>query len=159
MNIFILDDDMQKNAEYHADKHVVKMILEQTQILCTIVNQYGGETPYRSTHINHPCTKWAGASWHNFIYLRDFTIILCKEYTYRYGKEHKCELITKRLAHPTFGKGKFHLTDFAVIVPDQYKVYNYKKDLDPVLSYRNYYRNEKKHFATWKNRNTPYWFY
>jgi len=35
MNIFILDEDIDKCAEYHVDKHVVKMILESAQLLCT----------------------------------------------------------------------------------------------------------------------------
>ena len=35
MNIFYLDHDVQKCAEMHCDKHVVKMILEYAQLLCT----------------------------------------------------------------------------------------------------------------------------
>jgi len=33
MNIFYLDSNPQKCAEYHCDKHVVKMILESAQLL------------------------------------------------------------------------------------------------------------------------------
>ena len=35
MNLFYLDEDLDKCAEYHVDKHVNKMILEAAQILCT----------------------------------------------------------------------------------------------------------------------------
>ena len=35
MNIFYLDEDVQKCAEYHVDRHVVKMILEYAQLLST----------------------------------------------------------------------------------------------------------------------------
>ena len=35
MNIFILDEDPKRAAEYHCDKHVCKMILESGQMLCT----------------------------------------------------------------------------------------------------------------------------
>lgn len=35
MNIFVLDKNPQVAARYHADKHVVKMILESTQMLAT----------------------------------------------------------------------------------------------------------------------------
>ena len=35
MNIFYLDKDPKKAAEYSCDKHVVKMILESAQMLCT----------------------------------------------------------------------------------------------------------------------------
>ena len=35
MNIFYLDKDPVKAAKYSCDKHVVKMILESAQMLCT----------------------------------------------------------------------------------------------------------------------------
>ncbi|MEK9894850.1 MAG: hypothetical protein VW518_00305, partial [Burkholderiaceae bacterium] len=37
MNIFVLDKDLDKCAEYHVDKHIVKMPLEVAQILCTAI--------------------------------------------------------------------------------------------------------------------------
>ena len=37
MNLFYLDEDLDKCAEYHVDKHIVKMPLEVAQILCTAV--------------------------------------------------------------------------------------------------------------------------
>ena len=35
MNIFMLDRDPRVAANMHCDKHVVKMILETAQLLCT----------------------------------------------------------------------------------------------------------------------------
>ena len=35
MNIFVLDKTPEMSAKYHCDKHVVKMILESGQMLCT----------------------------------------------------------------------------------------------------------------------------
>lgn len=35
MNIFVLDEDPVKAAEYHCNKHVCKMIIESAQMLCT----------------------------------------------------------------------------------------------------------------------------
>ena len=35
MNLFILDNDLDKCAEYHIDKHVGKMQLEAAQLLST----------------------------------------------------------------------------------------------------------------------------
>ena len=35
MNIFVLDDDPKVCAMSHCDKHVVKMILETAQMICT----------------------------------------------------------------------------------------------------------------------------
>ena len=37
MNLFYLDDDFEKCAEYHVDKHIVKMPLEVAQLLCTAI--------------------------------------------------------------------------------------------------------------------------
>ena len=37
MNLFYLDEDMDKCAEYHVDKHIVKMPLEAAQLLCTAI--------------------------------------------------------------------------------------------------------------------------
>ena len=36
MNLFYLDEDLDKCAEYHVDNHVNKMILEAAQLLCTV---------------------------------------------------------------------------------------------------------------------------
>jgi len=66
MNIFVLDTDTKTCAQYHCDKHVVKMILESIQILPTALNKKGFVTPFKSTHHNHPCVLWAESSYDNF---------------------------------------------------------------------------------------------
>lgn len=56
MNLFWLDNDPVKLAQYHCDKHVVKMVLETAQILCA--NQWivaDRIAPYRKTHREKPC--------------------------------------------------------------------------------------------------------
>ena len=47
MNLFYLDEDLDKCAEYHVDKHIVKMPLEAAQILCTTIwiDKYRGFVP------------------------------------------------------------------------------------------------------------------
>ena len=84
MNIFVLDTDIEICSQYHADQHVVKMILESAQMLCTVLNKNGIRAPYRSTHSNHPCTLWAGASLENWRWLRDLALALNQEYRYRF---------------------------------------------------------------------------
>lgn len=69
MNIFVLDEDIEKCARYHCDQHVIKMILESAQMLCTALNKKGHSTPYRSTHSNHPCVLWVEQSHDNFCWL------------------------------------------------------------------------------------------
>ena len=55
MNLFILHEDPAVSATYHCDKHVIKMILESAQLLCSTLNMLGYDTPYKTTHKNHPC--------------------------------------------------------------------------------------------------------
>lgn len=153
MNIFVLDYDPKICAKYHCDRHVVKMILESTQLLSTAINhRLKEEIPglYKSTHINHPCSKWVRKSNQNFKWLLDLALYLCDEYKDRYNKEHACikQLIICGLSSRIFGdKG---LTPFALCMPDEYKTN------DIVESYRKYYIGEKR-FAKWKTGNIPYW--
>src|SRR5574343_675238 len=138
MNIFVLDTDVIKCAQYHVDKHCVKMILETTQLLnnAAIVHNPNYVPVYKQTHKNHPASLWTSQSQQNFDWLVDLGFALCNEYTYRYHREHKCQSIIKtfkysnsRLRMPNKG-----ITPFALCMPDQYKA------SDPVQSYRNYYR-------------------
>ena len=115
MNIFILDENIEKCAQYHCDKHIIKMILESAQLLCTAhwINKYAGyiprkitseewekvrvqktndprDFPYLPTMYNHPCSIWVRESLDNYEWLYKLADELNKEYGYRYGgKSHK----------------------------------------------------------------------
>ena len=163
MNIFLLDFDTKKCAEYHCDKHVVKMILETAQLLCGVHHMtpqvpYNHRTttvevPYKLSHKNHPCAIWARESLSNYLYLCDLGLELCKEYTYRYGKRHKSQDIIEwcLVNKPTIIDIGFTTPPKAM--PDEFKVE------DVIQSYRNYYIGAKKDFAKWKNREVPEWFF
>lgn len=152
MNIFFLDFDVKKCAQYHVDKHVVKMILEETQILCGVHWLTGNEAPYRLTHKNHPCSIWARESLSNYLYLCEHSLELCREYTFRYGKRHKTQDVLEWCILNKPNIRDIGFTTPPMAMPDQYKT-------DCVVeSYRKYYINEKKTFANWKNRPVPEWF-
>ena len=51
MNIFYLDRDPNIAAQQHCDKHVVKMILESAQLLCTAHRVLDG-TPYLGSSVS-----------------------------------------------------------------------------------------------------------
>lgn len=182
MNIFFLDTDIKKSAQYHCDKHVVKMILEQNQILCSVIYRNSGilskkdylnnlpelETKYESFprrkddgsvslygigFIHHGCTTWTSKSKANFDWVIEHNLALCDEYNYRYGKHHSGKKITEWVKSLNFDK--FDSTEFTfpyLAMPDEVKIEN-----DYVASYRNYYINNKKGFATWKIREIPDW--
>jgi hypothetical protein len=176
MNIFYLDRNPTKAAEYHVDKHCVKMILETCQLLSTahrvldgdqvmgktatgrnikrwVLSDERNETLYTATHVNHPSAVWCRQSKQNYDWLALLLTNLCSEYTYRYGKVHKCEeigLVARLLsvAPKNIPDGPF--TDPTPAMPDQYKVKG-----DGVQSYRNYYNGEKQRMFSWKKRQVP----
>lgn len=152
MNIFVLDKNIEKCAEYHCDKHVVKMILESVQILCTVLNKKGITTPYKSTHLNHPCVLWIERSFGNFSWLKDLTVALNNEYRFRFEKEsdHKSISVLHEISNYHFENSG--LTEFAQAMPEKYKVPG-----DPVKAYRQFYLGEKMAFAKWTKRSIPYW--
>jgi hypothetical protein len=153
MNIFILDNNPKKCAEYHVDKHCVKMILETAQLLCGVHWVLESEAPYKLSHKNHPCAIWARECIENYIWLCDLGLELCDEYTYRYGKRHKSQdIIEWCLMNQPNLRDNGDLTPFALAMPDECKVG------DAVESYRRYYVAEKSGFAVWKNREVPEWF-
>lgn len=152
MNIFVLDRDPSIAAMFHNNRHIVKMPLESTQMLCTVLNNSGISTPYKSAHAKHPCTIWAGASRENFEWLCDLGLYLCEEYSFRYKKTHKCaSVIEFCLSNKNVVINK-PMTPFALAMPDEYK------DVDAVKAYRNYYVFAKSHLAEWKLRERPDWY-
>ncbi|MFK7793975.1 MAG: pyrimidine dimer DNA glycosylase/endonuclease V [Gammaproteobacteria bacterium] len=152
MNIFILDKNIKRCAQYHCDQHVVKMILESVQLMCTTLNKKGFITPYKSTHINHPCVIWLEESYDNFIWLGKLTKALNLEYKYRYQKDtnHKSIDVLKKIEHHQYDS--YGLTPFAQAMPDKYKV-----TADAVSAYRMFYIKDKMRFAKWTRRQPPKW--
>jgi hypothetical protein len=153
MNIFVLDEDVEQCARDHCDQHVGKMILESAQLLCTALNEKGFETPYRSTHVRHPCTLWVGESFDNFQWLVRLSKALNEEYRWRYDKvkDHASIAVVvtiENLRFPSRGP-----TPFAQAMPEEYKDAN-----DTVAAYRGFYCAEKSSFATWSKRQPPSWF-
>ena len=153
MNIFILDRNPEKCARYHCDKHVVKMVLESAQILCSVLHMRGEDAPYRPTHISHPCVKWANASFSNFSWLVELAIQLNEEYKFRYEKRvnHKSIEVVNLCAEYRFED--IGLTPFMQCMPDRYRFQN-----NPVRAYRAYYKGDKRSFAAWKRRGAPSWY-
>lgn len=151
MNIFILDKDPVKSVQFHTNKHTIKMIIEYTQILCTVLHhtQQAPHFAYKPTHQTHPCVKWASKSLDNWLWLKEYTLILGEEYTYRYNKQHKSILIAQQLPEPTLPK--IGLTPFAKCVPEEYK------ELDVVKAYREYFKHYKNHIKHYTRRPIPYW--
>lgn len=108
MNIFFLAASAAKAAELHCDKHVVKMILETTQILHTVLSMLDimlphsddeGDpiTTYKPTHHHHESVLWVLGGRSHFDWLLDLGLFLCKRYTQIYGKKHACERLLQHI--------------------------------------------------------------
>lgn len=158
MNIFTLDEDIQKAAEYHVDKHIVKMPLEMSQLLCTAHRVINPDGPYQNilykkTHVNHPCSIWVRENSANYEWAFQMFAALATEYTHRYGKQHLSWLkLSGILFNAPMGINESKsMTPFAQAMPDQYR------SSDAVHSYRQYYLGEKHHLFSWKNRDVPSW--
>lgn len=102
MNIFVLDRNPKIAAQMHCERHILKMIIEHTQMMAATYyhsigiskkkeisekqkevsdlfsgfprkDEEGKDRPYSISHVNHPCTVWTKKSLSNFYWLLDCT--------------------------------------------------------------------------------------
>ena len=183
MNIFYLHTETRLCAEWHVDKHTVKMILEYSQLLSTahrlldgtmsigksktgrnvkrwILSDDRDSIIYNATHINHPSAIWTRESIHNYTWLHNLLNDLCIEYTHRYGKIHKVEssgLLTKLKTPPKNISSIKTFTEPPPAMDKKFIIYT-NDIINSSLSYKNYYINGKSHLAKWTKRDKPNWF-
>jgi hypothetical protein len=159
MNIFAIDSNPVKAAISLVDCHVVKMLLESCQLLCTTYHEQNIVAPYKPTHKNHPSSIWTRTSYDNLQWLIKHAYGISDEYTLRYGKIHKslnvlkwCDENSNLLKFPSEG-----LTSFAIAINENALC---RKDptfdeSDPVKCYQLYYKYDKKDIAKWTKRDIP----
>ena len=184
MNIFALSLNPTEAAQFHGDKHVVKMILETCQMLYTAhwTTAYpelllhrapihlakahkllsvpeimltaplrksspkadaeanaDAEPGFRPVHTHHPCTIWVRTSLENYMWAVDLALAIAEEYEYRWpGKIHSCKAHAQWLQQNPPKIPSLSLTQFALAMPDEYKVE------DRIESYRNFYKGSKR---------------
>ena len=182
MNIFYVDRNPVTAAQMMCDKHIIKMILESAQMLCTAKRVLDG-TPYddktkngrkikrwrldnpneeaiiyKAGWLRHPSTQWVIKSAYNYIWLYNHMMALNQEYKLRYKKNVNHLTIDKLgdllKTPPKNANLKALGTDATPAMPDECIVPG-----DSVASYRKYYIMKKVRFATWKApRQAPDWF-
>ena len=156
MNIFFLDKNPQKAAEYLCDKHVPKMLLESSQMLCTAVQRHLGavEDLYKPAYPKHPMTIWVGESQGNFSWALKNAIAINKQYEDRFHKKHKSMSIINYIRHWAF---QYDIPGGTMKAPPQCMPDEHKAN-DYVVAYRRYYMKDKAYFAKWeKCTGSPYW--
>jgi hypothetical protein len=178
MNIFVLSNDVNECAEWAVDRHVVKMILEYSQLLSTAHRVLDGveyiddtgkrkvkrwrlsdsrqNVLYSATHVSHPCAVWARESNNNYNWLYCLLGAYLKEYTYRYGKIHKVQSdgLFDMLSTLPDNIPVGYKTSCPEAMPDEYK-----DSKSVVESYRNYYKFGKSHLHKYTKRQPPQWLY
>jgi hypothetical protein len=185
MNIFFLSSDPVKAAQMHADKHVVKMLLESTQLLWTAhhvaaadagvaipeietapptaTGRTGG---YRPTHRNHPCAIWVRASVANYRWLVALASSLADEYHYRYPtrrEAHACEVhvawLRDHLPVSFAAAEEKEKTSKQMTMPALAMPVEFKISPNPVTCYRAFYVGSKKArgIIRYTRRDAPAW--
>jgi hypothetical protein len=182
MNIFVLSENPIEAAQMQCNKHISKMVVESAQMLSTTHRMLDGKLTrgpsksgktmskkwihpdpdmdsvlYKAVHMNHPCTVWTMASSANYDWHYQHFVALCEEYTHRYGKVHKTDLILRSVLQylpKNINIGK--LTQFALAMKANPECI-YKND--PVRSYRAFYQTKQDRFKmVWSKREVPDWF-
>ena len=161
MNRFILYHHPTDIAESLCDQHVVKMPLEEAQMLCTALWHHAPEYAekqglYKPVHQKHPCTLWAMKSRANYMFSWRLYDAMLDEYTHRYGKKHGCA------KHYTALHTGIQYIPWGVRTPHPQCFSGHddlKTDEDyPIKAYRAFYQRDKMDFARWnKNRAMPKW--
>lgn len=158
MNIFYLDKDPTKAAEYMINVHVNKMIIESSQLLANCYTpeqldkapktQSGKTRKY--SYYNHPCAIWVRNSLDNFNWTVQHAIALVNERQYRFDKNHfSSEFIN------WCNNNQPNLDSFGLTPPAQaFKkgVWDHLIDINnPVEAYRRYYVADKRFDKNGKN--------
>lgn len=143
MNLFVVDKIPQVCARYLDDKRLVKAVLETAQLLSTAINEHTPNSgPYKSTHVNHPVTKWVSFSYVNYMWTFFYFECLCEEYTRRFNKVHKCEQHIKSFADAKIYFKNYDPSGFCNCT-------SYKQEPDVFKAYKTYLADK------WFNDKTP----
>ena len=179
MNIFYLHNDPKTCAEWHVDAHVSKMLVEYAQLMSTAHRvldgvQYTGLSKngrkvqrwklsdnyeniiYKACHVNHPSGVWTRQSKSHYLWLYNLWVELHQEFVYRYGHPHS----SYTLLHEILATPPTNIPNTPFVEPPQ-AMKQFPQCMvegDSIKAYRNFYREAKKGFAKWKNREVPYWY-
>jgi hypothetical protein len=185
VNLFYLDENLEKNAEYHIDSHVNKMQLEAAQMLCSAiwVDKFLGFVPRALTPEERKVI--------NDIVVEEKKLPISDRKISPYlptHLNHPCTIWTRS------GMGNFEWVYNYIDALNSESRYRYRKTTDhksfevarnlplpenlrgvglterpicmpeeyiepgdPIASYRMYYMMDKADFAVWKRRNYPPW--
>lgn len=176
MNIFYLNHNPKIIAQESCDEHIRKMGIETAQMLSTAHRYLDGKKYYETTesgrkiaryglnddrepilykasHINHPSSIWVRSNNANYMWTYELFLELMEEFIYRFKNDtHKTMNLIVPLGElpNNIKSGEFHPPPQAM--PAEYH------NRDTMEAYKNFYRYDKVHFASWKKgRSMPMW--
>ena len=162
MNRFIIEDTPHKIASSLCDQHVVKMPLEEAQMLCTTLWHHAPDYAeehdlYKPVHQKHPCTLWAMENRLNYQWAFTLYDAMLGEYGKRYHKIHGASKHYTAL----FNGIKFvpDWKNFLTPHPQCFSGHDQLKtdEVFPILAYRRFYIVDKSRFARYKYTEKPTW--
>jgi len=170
MNLFLVDYTAKSIARQLVDKHVLAGINEVSQLLCTAhaLRNHAPylAPPYKPTHLNHPTTNWVAKNCNNYMWTVSFGYELAKEYTHRWGKQHKSQAVIHWCDEHipnlwTWDKqkplGTWFDLDPPIVTKDWHWQPNDWNAADVRYMYRCYYLIQKSHLFKWTKRQRPQW--
>ena len=159
MNIFFLSRRARQCARWHCDKHVVKMILESTQLLYTANHENGGtenikahapiclstgNRGYKSHSKNHPSALWVRESLAHYWWLLALAKELVVEHGHRFSpKRPHASLVHLEWLEENPPPGLLTKTAW-VRDPTPAMPTEFRREGDVIASYRAYYNGAKR---------------
>tara|TARA_R100000995_G_C3433440_1_gene99653 strand:- start:162 stop:653 length:492 start_codon:yes stop_codon:yes gene_type:complete len=161
MNRFIIEDTPHEIAKSLCDQHVVKMPLEEAQMLCTTLWHHAPDYAeqkglYKPVHQKHPCTLWAMENRANYVWAFSLYKAMLFEYYSRYMKKHGASKHFQSL-----WEGRFHVPcGQRTAHPQCFSGHDDLKtdEFMPIEAYRKFYIVDKARFARYKYTEKPKWF-
>mmetsp|Transcript_28037 Transcript_28037/g.45124 ORF Transcript_28037/g.45124 Transcript_28037/m.45124 type:complete len:262 (-) Transcript_28037:144-929(-) len=175
MNIFFLSMSPKQAARWHANIHVVKMIVETAQLLCNVhhrqrehclppyVNK--SRIPYKESAAGHRklgSMIWVAESLGNYRWAVQLGLELCIEYNKGRGRaagktsKHKTQKVLEWLRdhEPSFLRSKrTPVKAKHLAMPPRFK-----KAASSVQAYRDYYYSKRRKMKMeWPSGRTPVW--
>jgi hypothetical protein len=163
MNIYILDKQPYQNARSYIDGHIESALVSVLNVLTLAHHLIDGPKLAQerleaawypmNSHADHPWAVWARASDRNYTFVHDVGRALLVEYALRFGRVYGptptwegLRLLPRRIKTDT-------LLPFPQVMPEQYR-----RPLDAIEAYRDYYFGEKQSVAVWSSpAQTPGW--
>ena len=184
MNIFILDQNVELSAQWHVDRHIVKMPLEMAQMLCTNLYVLNGmtskaqsfrqEDKVQEIFKNFPKRKENSTRVRDYymiynpkhpctIWLREsvenckYGLHLFSELLKEYQFRYRRSGILREVCEWMKENYDFSLFNKVELTPFAQALPEELKSDDAVESYRKYYIRDKSHIAKWTDRESPEW--